>query len=351
MRLRLLCSMFYLIVLHPLTAQESGSNQIEYDYRNFRETFNQEINDLDSGHLSSTKIAVHPVQLPDWIIDIPDAQSNSIYAIGISDPGMQSDEAIELAILRAKALIALLYKPRISSITDYYSNEIQKISADKFITKYVNYFLLFGALSVAQDDFQLVEQDINSFKEALVLLKYSPNQSGKPKTDSVLLKIDIYQAERQQNNQFEFEEKCEMYGLSKRNNNENDVDISYYFYRSNKQLHEVVSRFNGVELEFPQNLFRYQSLNTTESGPVENSISHKLSNGLWKAYLQSLIQSYTLSFEDPDIEIAQLGDNYTHSNQNLSRELVTISPSIRINGLQINNNRLSVILKKVDFKH
>jgi len=261
----LLCSVFLLIVLLSLTAQESG-NQIEKDYRNFRETFNQELNDLDS-NFSSTKIALHPVQLPDWIIEIPDSKLNSIYAIGISDPGMQSDKAVELAILRAKAIIAWMCMPRISSITDYYSNEIQKTSSDKFITKYVNYFLLFGELSVSPNDFHLVEQDFNSFKEALVLLKYSPNESGNPKTDSVLLKIDIYQAERQQNNQFEFEEKCEMYGLLKRNDNENDVDISYYFFRSNKQLYEVISRFNGVELEFPQNMFRYQGLNTNGSKP------------------------------------------------------------------------------------
>lgn len=350
MKLRLLCNVFFLIVILPLTAQESGSNQIENDYRNFRETFNQELNDLDS-NFSSTKIAVHPVRLPDWTIEIPNSQEGCIYAIGISDPGMQFDKALELASLRAKAITALLYKPKISSITDHYSNEMQKSSSDKFITKYVNYYQIFGALSVAQDDFQLVEKNYNSFKEAIVLLKYTPKQSGKTKTDSVLLKIDIYQAERQQSNRFEFEEKCEMYGLLKRINEEEDVDISYYFFRSINRFYEVVSRFNGVELKFPQNLFRYQSLSTAESGAWENNISYKLTNGLWKAYLQSIIQTYTLSFEDPDIDVAQLGDNYTQSNQNLSREFVTTAPNFRFKGLQINNNRLSVILKKVDFKH
>lgn len=350
MKFRLLCCVLFLTMHIPVVAQESGSNQIENDYRNFRETFKQEFTGLDSS-TASNNIAVHPVQLPAWLSGIPDSHENCIYAIGISDPGMTFDDAVELATLRAKVIAALLHKPKVSSVTDHYSNEINKGSADKFLTKYVNYYQLFAALPIEQENFQLIEQHFNSFDEAIVLLKYTPELTSNTRADSILLKIDIYQAERQQSNRFEFEEKYEMYGLSKQSNSDEDIDIFYYFFRSVNQFYEIVSRFNGVELDFPQNLFRYQSLNNTESTVGENSISYKLTNGLWKAYLQSLLQSYTLSIDDPDINLAQLGDNYSSSTQNLSRELVMASPDFRIGGLHISNNRLSVIIKRADFKH
>lgn len=350
MKFRLLSCILFLIVIIPLVAQETGNNQIENDYRNFRETFDQEFTGIDSS-LSTKEIALHPVQLPNWLAEIPDSTENCVYAIGISDPGMSFEEAIDLATLRAKVILALLYKPEISSITDNYSNELTKSSVDKFFTKYVNYYQVFAALPFHQNDFQLVEQSFNSFNEAIVLLKYTPNLHANTQTDSLMLKVDIYLAERQQSNRFEIEEKYEVYGLSKENNNENDVDIFYYFFKSVNQFYEIISRYNGRELDFPQNLFRYQSLHKTVSTHEESSISYKLTNGLWKAYLQSLIQNYTEPSENPDMNVAQLGDHYSSKTQNLSRELVLASPNFRLSGLHISNNRLSVRLRRVDFNH
>ena len=347
MNLRSIFSIFLIVIVacFHLAAQETEINQVENDYQQFKEIFEQEFNNSDSSFFQN-RIAIHPASLANWLSHIPESDKNSVYAIGISDPGMQRDEAVQLAILRAKIILALLLEPKISSITDSYINEESKSKSGRFTTKYANYYYLFASLSAAPQQFEVTDQFITSFDEAIVLLKYDLSAPRSEIVDSVMLKIEIYQAERQQKNKFEFEEKCKVYGLSKQNNSQEGIDIFYYFYRSVNQFYEIVSRFNGRELNYPQSVFRYQALSSIKMNKAVEEVSYKLTHGLWKAFLQSFIQSYTLAIPNPDVDIAQVGDHYSSSSQNLSRELVITAPNFKLNGIRINNNRLSVILTR-----
>jgi len=350
MNLRLIFSALIIICCYQLTAQETISKRVDNDYRQFREIFDRELESSDtSGYLN--KISFHPVSLPAWLSNIPDSDDKIIYAIGISDPGLEQEEAVALAMLRAKIISALFLKPKISSITDNYSKEGDNPASSQFVTKYINYYRLLASLNASQEQFQLVDQYFTSFGEAIVLLKYNRSIPIGDKVDSLMLKIDIYQAERQLKNRFELEEKCEVYGLSKQNNGNEEIDLFYYFYRSVNQFYEIVSRYNGEEIAFPQIVFRYQSLSGSVPFSGTNQASYKLTNGLWKAFLESLIQSYTVAAINRDVEISQLGDHYSSSAQNLSREIVETDPTFRIKGLRINSNRLSVVLNKDEVKH
>ncbi len=339
----LIFGIFLIICCYDITAQEITTTRVDDDYQHFREIYNQEFTNSDSSVIPN-RITIHPASLADWLSNLPNSDENTIYTIGISDPGMMVDEAIELATLRAKIISALLLQPHISCIIDNYTTEGNGQSSDHFVTKYVNYYRMQSSLIGGPEQFQLINHFYTSFKEAVVLIKYEPSTPIIDVVDSVLLKIDVYQAERQQRNRFEFEEKCEVYGLSKQNNGAEEIDIFYYFYRSVNQFYEIVSRYNGVELDFPQSIFRYQGLASINLLSDVNEVSYKLTNGLWKAYLQSLIQSYTQTVVNPDVEISQVGDNYSSSSQNLSRELVIAAPAFRIKGIRVNNNRLSVLL-------
>ena len=340
----LMFGVFLIICCYNMPAQETIATQVDEDYRHFREVYNQEFTNSDTSDISN-RIIVHPASLADWLSNLPDSDESTYYAIGISDPGMIEKDAVKLATLRAKIILALLLQPNISCITDNYSNTGNGTSSDHFITKYVNYYRIQSSLNGGSEQFQVINHFITSFGEAVVLIKYDMSIPIIDIVDSLMLKVDVYQAERQQRNRFEFEEKCEVYGLSKQNNPTEDIDIFYYFYRSVNQYYEIVSRYNGVTLNFPQSIFRYQSLVGANTLSAANEVSYKLTNGLWKAYIQSLIQSYSQNLVVPDVEIGQVSDNYSFTSQNLSRELVTTAPAYKIKGIRVNNNRLSVILK------
>lgn len=341
---RLIFCILVFYCCYPIAAQESVLNKVEDDYRHFREVYNSEFKEPDSSFMLE-KISVHPASLEGWLSNIPASNKNTVFTIGISDPGMKEDEAIELAILRAKIVSALLLQSKISSITDNYSNEVPG-DRERFVTKYATYYRLQAALVGGVEQFELVNHFFTSFNESVVLLKHNLSVSPETDVDSILLKIDLYNSERQQRNRFELEEKCEVYGVSKQNGNVDEISIFYYFYRSVNQYYEIVSRYNGAELNFPPNIFRYQSLENKHPQLDGADVTYKLTNGMWKAFLQSLLQSYTQTVDCSDIDIGQVSDNYSSLNQNLTREVVMTTPAFRIKGIRVNNNRLSVILKK-----
>lgn len=339
--------MMLLCCCESFIAQETVSSLVDSDYRRFRKVFNEEISKLDST-VSDSRLSFHPASLPAWLSTIPASNTHSIYTIGISDPGMEVHEAMRLAILRAKIIMALLLKAELSSITDNYTKENEISNSSHFVTKYVNYYRLLASTKSAPEQFQVANQYITSFGETIVLMKYSPSVAIGNVVDSLMLKIDLYVAERQLKNRFEFEEKCEMYGLSKQNKNTGEINIFYYFYNAVNQFYEIVSRFNGNEIDFPQNLFRYQMLGNSNQVEEYNAFSYKLTYGLWKAYLESILQFYTTATIKSDQEISQLDDQYLSSSQNISREIVETDHTFALQGLRISNNRLSVILKQND---
>ncbi len=341
---RLIFSFFVLACALGLTAQESGLKQVDDDYRRFRETFDKALNKPDTAAYSQSKIVYHPATLPDWFLNLPGSGESTVYAVGISDPGMEPAEAYSLAVLRAKAVLALLLRPRVTVLTDNYAGQQTAPASDRFVTKYVNFYRLLAVLEAAPGQIRVVESFTTAFGEAVVLLGYSPDSAETAVTDSLMLQIDFYQAERQSRNRFEMEEKCEMYGLSKTAGSGQQVNIFYYYYRALNNRYEIVSRFNGKEVDFPLTVFRY--LGQAAAGETE-SVSYKLTNGLWKAFLQSLIQNYAAA-ASTDVDINQLTDQYTSSRQNLSRERLSLSPMLRLKALHVSNNRLSVLLDKIE---
>ena len=303
---------------------------------------------MDStGHVN--KLTFHPASLPEWLSNIPESNINTIYTVGISDPGMEASEALQLAVLRAKIISALLIQPKISSITDNYSTEKQSTTSDQFTTKYVNYYRILASLNGSPGQFELIDQYVTSFNETIVLMKYYNSIAHGSVVDSVMLKIDYYQAERQRKNRFEFEEKCEVYGLSKQNNSDEEINLFYYYFRAVNQFYEIVSRYNGEDLDFPRNIFRYQGLAGSDMKKEDNlNFSYKLTYGLWKAYLEALLQSFTVANVNSGISVGSLGDTYSSTMHNLSREVSESDPVFRIKGFEVNNNRLSVILNRMN---
>jgi hypothetical protein len=176
---------------------------------------------------------------------------------------MEKDEALNLAVLRAKTVAVLLIQPRISSVTDNYSKEKLAKKQNDFVTKYVNFYRINAALNVGPQQFEVIEQFNTSFDEVIVLMKFNAINQDRDQTDSLMLQLDNYQAERQQKNRFEFEEKCEVYGLAKTNVNADNIELFYYYFSAINQFYEIVSRYNGDDIDFPQNVFRYQAINVS----------------------------------------------------------------------------------------
>ena len=136
--------------------QNSGAKPIEQQYDSFKKTFEKETNSAPENKVKREKNKTvsnqPPCALPAWICDfqVPDNE-NTLFTLGISDPGLDSANALKQATIRAKCLLSLFYKSSIQNITDSYNNEysgheilekftsFSKIESDEsFWAKHVN---------------------------------------------------------------------------------------------------------------------------------------------------------------------------------------------------------------------
>ena len=324
-----------------LQAQTGNSDNCKEDYIKFQNTLDKELIELakDTGQLQT--IVLHPVVLPEWFFTFPDLNANCIYSIGVSDPGMEEEEAFKLAMLRAKCFTSLLLNAEISNVIDNYSNNQQSEKTEKFTTKFVNYFRISAQGTFDKEKFEVVNQYFTSFNEAIVVLKYAVNDSTTDVSDSLKVVLDVYQAERQKYNKFEMEEKYETSGILSSNGSDESF---YYSFQSLNNLFEITSSYNEKKLHFPYFHFRYQGQMQDHSVTMNNSISSKLNYGLWKAFLEVFLQNILLLSQPNAVKIEKVGDDYTSKNQNFTREVFESEPAVKLVNIFISNNQLFVEL-------
>ncbi|MCD4664529.1 MAG: hypothetical protein K8R68_04595 [Bacteroidales bacterium] len=339
---RILIVFSTIFIYSQLPAQVNSTNQTEKDYQKFKETLQEEVSEMAMDSTKSSGIVLHPASLPKWLFELPASNQNIMYSVGISDPGMTKEEALLLAELRAKTIISLLIYPKVSSLIDNFSNENSNQQADEFVTKYENLFNVLSSMASSKNNFNTVRQYFTSFNEAVVLLEFINVQKFEGVVDSIKLEVDAYQVERQKYNSFEMEEKIEINGSLKSNGDSISFNDYSYITQSLNNLFEIKSLYNSKNIKFPQLYFRYQGQEDKQVGEFESSGSKKLNYGLWKAYIESLLQNIFILSQPFSGEIQQVGDSYSSKTQSLSREISKANPSFKINSININNNQLSV---------
>jgi hypothetical protein len=341
--------LFFIAAMHGFViAQHTGVDQTEKDYLKFKETLQEEFEKITPDtSFTPEKYTLHPASIPDWFYNMPPSDDQNIYAIGISDPGMEEQQAIELATLRAKSVAALLWNPKIARLADNFTDEREKGSNGVVSSKYINYYRIIASLAVMEDQIETVDQFFTSFDEVIVLLKLNLFINDISPKDTITATSNIYQAEIQKHNYFEMEEMWQMKGNCISFNSERIKEYSYSFKAVNN-LAEITSYYNQSKLDFPYFNFRYQGNNVEPLVLPENTISGKLNLGLWKGLLESLLQNIILHGQGTSVTIKQVGDAYTSRTQNLSREVTESSNSFRIKNLQISSNKLYLNLEKLE---
>lgn len=220
---------------------------------------------------------------PDWFLNPPVSPDHScIYLIGISDPGMNPNDATNMAVARAKAFLNFFLRETEpdfrSSMTD---GTIFETVARSLISKKYH-----------TENFETLHTFVTNYNELIVLLKYSfiPRQNTSL-NDSLLIKtmMTYYKSDNGKNTEANLEWISKITGKSETSNvyyvvkQKNNIDsLSSYFETVNNAFEPVVNGFS--------NSYRNQDMN--EVSPVvqqtfkENfTASYSLSNGLWPAYL------------------------------------------------------------------
>ncbi|MBN1338811.1 MAG: hypothetical protein JXA03_05770 [Bacteroidales bacterium] len=316
---------------YPAFPQSDKLRDADRDYSSFCDTLKKETGNRD-GHLQKEAGNLPlPESLPEWLLDFPQPEGNTLLAAGFSDPGMEEGEAYRLAEIRAKSTLALLSRPYIRSLTHHFSGERSGPNENEYLSRFENGYNIEAFFPDTQAGYEVIRRDFNTFGEACVLMKWDPTHITPEKPDSIRLEMDIYRLERQKTDVFEIAGILEMHvtGIG-------DGQTFTYSARSMNEGATIQSGFEGQEINIPMFYCRYVS-----SGHNGGDTGKNLSFGLWKAYIESVAENITLLSGEGNVHFSQVGDDYSGTYRWLSKEFSETNPAFRINGLHIYNNRLA----------
>ncbi len=337
-----LIMILFMLCAYLLTAQQdTGSDRIYDDYQKFKQTYD---NEVAIEAVRPVKTILHPASVPDILKNIPRSNLQSVYSVGISDPGMEENKAIELATIRAKIIAALMVLPEIGILTDNYANEKQKSKSSEFVTRYSNFFQLSSSLAFDSTGFTVENIDFTSFGEAVVLIRYKipTNQTSR----TIFAKASAYQNERQKQVSFDTEGKFEIRGSEKIN--DSIIFSTSYEVTSLNNISNIQTIIDNKVNILDYLNYRYSSDTTNYLPDSLAPGGTKLTYGLWKAFADQFLVNIFQNSQKADFDIKQVDDSYNAGKQTLSRELIKSQATFQLSEILIFNNHLSLKIDPIN---
>jgi hypothetical protein len=316
--------------------------RIDDDKNNYEEFLRSELG-MDMEEEQDSLDLLHwyyliPEQMPEWFFKPDQYASSSDFFIGISDPGMDSAKAFDLAILRAKALLILSNNAIIDNISDNFNvtrEDRKEISSD---AHYLDFSEIYTYKSDIDFDIHVDKKFYTKNNEAVVLV--SANFKEKQVVDTTAVKGEIMQLSREDKFGLENTVYCKFNVF---NAIEDSVeDFCHYTFKGEGRRFNVISKYNEDSLAFPMHPYRYVSEEEIQYDTTQAPITLSLSTGLWNAYVNLLFSEINFFNRKLNSTVKSSNDNYTVLNQGIIRTVSRNSINFKLGLLYINDNELGM---------
>ncbi|MCY1635109.1 hypothetical protein [Marinifilum sp. D737] len=277
-------------------------------------------------------------KFPDWI----QLATSDEFCIGVSDPYMDSDMALEQAKLRAVAIACLKKNLAYRSIVDNYtSDKKERYASSKFVS-------LTNVLSAAQVDLKslpIEKSFTSSFDEVFVLVNSANIRQLSNECDStntIRISADLLQSEIKGSR----EESYSFIKLYINTPKQYPIkELKYYSYNTQSGK-DIVSKINQFEIKFPSGIFRYQPFQKSDTTAYQNGmIDASLHYSFWNAYLDVILNNLLLMTKEGG-KVKSVGDQYNTMFKNLFRVVDYQKMKFSIADIKVEGNRLYM---KTDF--
>ncbi len=333
--------------------QNSGNRatRVDYDYSKFKSTFQKEfgekkILELEVKESNSQKV-FNKTDLPSWAKILPTPTNKVIYAIGVSDPGMQQDSALLLAIIRAKALCALLNNVTMNGLSDYFIEEKDLANGDILSSVYKEFNKMESNLLYNQDNFKILEKTFTNNGESIVLVSIDISQPNIVDTASINCLVELSSSHIVKNNKKTLTYRSDIFALNKLSKDNSRDNFYYVIKKKDKQL-ATKSFYYGSPISQNNSLMSYNSTNSDSND--ELALTCSLEQGLWHAISSILLQTYTLNFNENNVIQSGMTDNHVKVSKDINRILSSKELSAHLLGLNIQSNilKLDISFKPID---
>jgi len=237
--------------------------------------------------------------LPSWFFQT--AGIGKQYAIGISDPELDTAQAVRQATFRAKIMMALLSNCKIGELVsinigsnDWTSNSLE--SADEVI--FTSIFT--GSLDIKSTNYEVVKKEFTQYKEAIVMIKMTKTDITAPDSSFV---VNLIRRTGLDKRDFEGssgdDELDEIEIVAKQGDS-----IYHRFYcdntRNDKYIRSLYltkeEKIEKSSIHINKDII-FQPTDGNDSKSDFNSVTQfsSLQNGLWAAYIYALVQGVNIS--------------------------------------------------------
>lgn len=308
--------------------------------RDFMDQFEETIsrNTEESGS-SENFFFPNPEWLPSWLFTKPAGTKDHIYVIAASDPGMDADSAMELAILRAKILAGLTTGLQVAHLREYYSSE----RGQEITHVFTEYTLFTGVVPAHKEHVEVVRQHTTQYDETIILARL-PYIAPGDVSDSLAggFEAGLYTRLRGVGNRMQIEERLSMEATPGK-----VLSFGQYQYQYAK-IGRIVNSTTTIDdiliSDLPALNLRYAFRGEDTQSPGEGlhvavqGVS--LRYGFWHALVAGMLSAMVDESHKGSVHFRQLGDMYDAMMLSMSMELTTKWLILSMPSLMLEENTL-----------
>ncbi len=335
MKTRLINIFAVIILITFISSNSFGQNN---DFKNIFQKETQGLqNDSSTKFKNITRLSFYPDTLPSWFFAPPTSTTNAIYAVGISDPDMDSTKAREMAIHRAKAMVGLFLNAKMQYYRDVYTSEKQSGEYSNYRQRFDTYFKVSSLSKIDDASFAVVDSHITRYNESMILMKYSPKSFQDVGKNTLFVVGTVLYVEAQVEDAFEVQAEYEL--LSAIREPEKQSQSAHFLFREKGNKFLSNSEYLNSTVDFPVYIYKYVSPDCNKNTPPLVSY-----NGLWSKFTREMLRTLTLTTEQTKIKMKNLGEKYNPAMSNLSREIVSYLAQLKLTGIVFERDSMKLYL-------
>ena len=334
-RLPLLLFAFVLLSL-PLRAQTISVISSDFD---------TEMSGYIMGTDDTTLLPTSRSPVPPWICSGLPMQNDTLYVMGISDPGLADSVARRQAILRAVALGAMENGTKCKHLTDFFS-QAKGVESD---SKYQEIYCFTAGFSENLPPPGIIKDTILPSTEAIVLVAIPKKHLQKNHVKNMWAEAYFYNNDA---------------AISNGNNISRTFDVSIREKKSYDTLvldacsfYQLNGKASGMRCLWPKSQFVYNHYEfyytTGQSVPFTDSVDFHgttCKQGLWIAYVSQIMENLSMQTKRLVQESMNVTSNASLRSAELVRERSQCRLSWRINDLSIRDDKMLVNLSVSSFQ-
>lgn len=314
--------------------------QLDDDYGRYLEIMNRE---TGTGNVASWhQYYLVPEELPAWFFEPSLHTTASSCFIGISDPGMDSSKAIQMAVHRGKALALLAGEATIRHISDHYIVMRESGTYRRTGSHYLDFSRLQSADSLPGTSFVVEKRCYNKYGEGMVLLSVREGGRGK----KMQVEGEIMELHREEGRSASQTLLCRLSVVRRADSSGSPVvPLSGYEVESAGRRYRIHSFFQGDTTHVPAHPYRYVAPEEYTGETPLQSAGASLNAGLWQGYLRLLFSRVTLQAYHFKGRVQSTYDQHTLKQQQIVRTASSNRIRFCIESMALAGDELTMDLK------